>query len=143
MTRFIPLPDLVVELYAWVEKAERLYPGRPFTPDGHLIGSIGEVIAQEAFGLDLHKPSRKGHDAVDQHGRQVQVKITGGTEFAFRRPCDHLIALQIQPCRTKARVVYEGPGEPVRERLGRQNEANGQRTISVAKLLALSEGGGV
>ena len=26
-----------------------------FTPDGHLVGSIGEVVAAEASGLRLHR----------------------------------------------------------------------------------------
>ena len=36
---------LVEELYRLIRRFEQLFPGRHFTPDGHLVGSIGEVIA--------------------------------------------------------------------------------------------------
>jgi hypothetical protein len=47
----VPLPGPVADIYKAVEELTSWrYPGRPFTPDGHLVGSIGEVIAMEAFG---------------------------------------------------------------------------------------------
>ncbi|WP_408860888.1 DUF6998 domain-containing protein [Acidiphilium sp.] len=44
MTQFIRLPDAVARIYEAVAELERQYPGRKFTPDGHLVGSIGEVV---------------------------------------------------------------------------------------------------
>lgn len=68
MTRRIALPKPVTKIYEAVEELSALYPGRPFTPDGHLVGSIGEVIAAESLGLKLYAPSQPGHDAYDEHG---------------------------------------------------------------------------
>jgi hypothetical protein len=39
------IPKLIKELYGIVDSLEALFPGRHFTPDGHLVGSIGEVLA--------------------------------------------------------------------------------------------------
>ena len=39
------IPSLVQELYSIVDRLDELFPGRRFTPDGHLVGSIGEVLA--------------------------------------------------------------------------------------------------
>jgi len=47
------VPALVRHLYGIVEQFERLFPGRRFTPDGHLVGSIGEAIAASEFGIVL------------------------------------------------------------------------------------------
>ncbi len=41
----LEIPSLVQELYSIVDRLEELFPGRRFTPDGHLVGSIGEVLA--------------------------------------------------------------------------------------------------
>ena len=60
MTRTLTLPEPIVEIFRQVERLERAYPGRKFTPDGHLIGSIGEVIAAEEFGLKLLPASAPG-----------------------------------------------------------------------------------
>ncbi|MBW8042608.1 MAG: hypothetical protein FVQ85_21795 [Planctomycetes bacterium] len=41
----LSIPSIVQELYSIVDRLEELFPGRRFTPDGHLVGSIGEVLA--------------------------------------------------------------------------------------------------
>jgi hypothetical protein len=58
MTRRVPLPEPVARIYKAAAELEALYPGRKFTPDGHLVGSIGEVIAAEALGLTLYPMSK-------------------------------------------------------------------------------------
>ena len=62
--RRIPLPKPVADIYRAVRELEATYPDRKFTPDGHLVGSIGEVIAKEAFGLDLHPTRLRRADHV-------------------------------------------------------------------------------
>jgi hypothetical protein len=47
----VPLPAPVAMIYKATAELAALYPDRPFTPDGHLVGSIGEVVAAEALGL--------------------------------------------------------------------------------------------
>jgi hypothetical protein len=46
MAKTIKLPPPVADIYRAVGELETAYPGCKFTPDGHLVGSIGEVIAQ-------------------------------------------------------------------------------------------------
>ena len=53
MTRRVRLPEAVARIYQAVADLEKLYPDRKFTPDGHLVGSIGEVVAAEALALTL------------------------------------------------------------------------------------------
>ena len=43
--------ELVAELHAITAELESLYPGRRFTPDGHLVGSLGEVTAADLFDI--------------------------------------------------------------------------------------------
>ena len=63
------LSEKIRALYAIVNDLETAYPGRRFTLDGHMIGSIGEVIAAEAFGLNLLPNSTPEHDAIAYDGR--------------------------------------------------------------------------
>lgn len=56
----VALPAPVAAIYRAVAELEALHPGRKFTPDGHLVGSIGEVVAAEALGLTLHPASYPG-----------------------------------------------------------------------------------
>lgn len=41
----------VARIYEAVEELQRLHPERKFTPDGHLVGSIVEVVAAQARAL--------------------------------------------------------------------------------------------
>ena len=131
----IKLPKPVTAIYRAVEELSRAYPGRHFTPDGHLIGSIGEVVARETFGFELYPASMRGHDAKCEARSDVQVKITAGNSIAMRGTCNHLIALKIiSP--EEAEIVYDGPGTSLWEDAG-QTKSNGQRRVSLSKLRAL------
>jgi len=55
-------PALIQELYAVVGKLEEMFPGRPFTRDGHLVGSLAECYAEYYYGVQLHPCSNQGHD---------------------------------------------------------------------------------
>jgi len=50
---------LVPKLFRVIAELEAAAPGIHFTPDGHLIGSIGEVIAADCYGLTLTTVSNK------------------------------------------------------------------------------------
>ena len=49
---------------------------RHFTPDGHLVGSIGEVLVASYYGLELLPASSQTHDAKSDSGKMVQIKAT-------------------------------------------------------------------
>lgn len=132
------IPALVQRLYEIVEELEAHFPGRKFTPDGHLVGSIGEVIAASKYGIELLPASAEGHDASAPDGRLVQIKATQGTRVALRSEPEHLVVLFIEKT-GQTREVYNGPGRTVWEQCGKMQK-NGQRPISVAKLTQLQRG---
>ena len=130
----VKLPRTVRKLYEAVEELKQAYPGRHFTLDGHLVGSIGEVVAREAFGFELLPASAPGHDAICSKRGNVQVKITAGRSVALRSTCDHLIVLRIVSPQ-EAEIIYDGKGEPIWHLAGRMQK-NGQRQIALSKLRA-------
>ena len=127
-------------LYQATDRLEQLFPGRKFTPDGHLVGSIGEVVAAYMFDLDLHRGSNKGHDAatrgVNGIVRQVEVKLTQGTTVAIRHEPAHLIVLRRKKG-GRVEVVFNGPGLQAWAGAGDKG-SNGQRPISVSRLRELN-----
>ena len=72
------IQELIPELYNLVARLEEAAPGRSFAPDGHLLGSIGEVIAAAQYDLQLTTASTKGIDAHTSSGQPVEIKCTGG-----------------------------------------------------------------
>ena len=125
--------ELLASLYRIVDRLEVLFPGRKFTPDGHLVGSIGEVVAARMFGLQLLPASTPNHDAKTDDGRRVQIKFTQGTlGVALRAEPDHLLVLCLARDRS-LEVVYNGKGKSPWSQSGKMQK-NGQRQISLARL---------
>ena len=127
------LSSSIEELYQIVARLESMYPGRKFTLDGPLVGSIGEVIAKERYGLELLPSSSERHDAVAKDGRMVQIKAT-----QINSEPEYLIVLKLDK-RGQAEEIYNGPGKPAWDGCGRMQK-NGQRAISLAKLRRLMKG---
>ena len=119
-------------LYNAAEGLERLFPERKFTLDGHLVGSIGEVVAAYMFDLRLLPTGTSRHDARTRDGREVEITLTQGKSFTLRHPPEHLIALH-RPKGGPMRVVYNGPGD-VAWAAGGKEQRGGQRTIGLSRL---------
>ena len=135
----IPLPPEVAMIYRATEALAAKYPGRPFTPDGHLVGSIGEVVAAEALGLTLYPPSHPGHDAFDTMG-DVQIKMTAGRAISMYSTCVRLVVLRVvNP--EQAEIVFDGCGETAWSLAGPMAK-NGQRRISLSRLQTITAGTG-
>ncbi len=65
------IPHLIRQLYSVVAELERL-SRVSVHPDGHLFGSIGEVLAASHYGLTLLSASTEGHEAMAEDGGLVQ-----------------------------------------------------------------------
>ena len=128
---------LLRQIYRIVKGLERMYPGRSFTPDGHMVGSIGEAWAAWIYDLELFKQSHRGHDARGSSGMLVQIKATQGKSIGISSKPNHLIVLRITPTGTPVEV-YNGPGA-FAWNAARAMQKNGQRPVGTGKLHKLME----
>lgn len=126
------LSDKIKQLYKITNELEQAYPGRKFTVDGHLVGSIGEVIVAEHYGLSLLPNSTKTHDAVSKEGKQVQIKATQVKSIAISSEPDYLIVIRLLSDGSWEEI-YNGPGKAAWDNAGKMQK-NGQRPISLSKL---------
>ena len=137
----VAMQELVAEkikmLYSISQDLESLFPGRHYTPDGHMIGSIGEALAASYYGLELFTASEKTHDAKAPDGRLVQIKATQIQRIALSSKPDWLLVLKIHSDGTFSEE-YNGPGELAWDHCGKMQK-NGQRPISLAMLHRLQE----
>ncbi|MBB2205543.1 DUF6998 domain-containing protein [Gluconacetobacter takamatsuzukensis] len=136
------LPTLLASLYQIVDRLEQIVPRRKFTPDGHLVGSIGEAIAEYCYGLELLPPSSKQHDARAPDGRFVQIKLTQGSAVALSHTCDHLIVIRLDRHKGFSEV-FNGPGAAVWATIEDKAEAGRQRSIRISRLQALARDAGL
>ena len=132
------ISEIIRGIYALTAKLSEMYPGRHFTPDGHMVGSLGEVMAAERYGLELYEASHETYDAYTLHGerRAVQIKTTQTNRVGIGEKPDYLIVLHLNP-EGEFEEVYNGPGEKAWEAAGKMQK-NGQRQISLAKLRRLN-----
>ena len=94
------MPYLIGGLYRIVDELESKFQ-RKFTPDGHLVGSIGEVVAAHLYDLDLEDHSIEAVDAWtrESRSRSVQVKLTAGNSVSLsdsEKNSDILIVLRFK-----------------------------------------------
>ena len=126
------LSDKIKELYKITNELENSYPGRKFTIDGHLVGSIGEVIVAEHYNLDLLPNSTKTHDARTKDGKMVQIKATQVKGIAISSEPDYLIVIRLLSDGSWEEI-YNGPGRAAWDNAGKMQK-NGQRPIALSKL---------
>ena len=128
-------PELIRELYKLVAELEAMFPGRPFTPDGHMVGSLAECFAEYYYGLNLYACSNAGHDA---HAKdcQVEIKATQGNRVALRSGPERLLVFRLFKDGSFDEV-YNGPGAPVWALVeGRTTPKNGKFQVSLAQFRA-------
>jgi len=100
---------LLENIYEIVRELEELFPGRRFTPDGHMVGSIGEVLAEREYDIKLLPSNAKDHDAKTEDGRLVQIRTTQGNSAPLKKLPDYLIVQKLNPDAT-VDEIYNGPG---------------------------------
>ena len=112
---------------------------RPFSPDGHLVGSFGEVVAAELLNLTLMPPSNDGYDAIDDQGRRVEIKATTRTSIGLSASgtrAERLVVVVVDGD-GETEGAYDGPTAPAWDAAGKAQK-NGQRRISVSTLKKLA-----
>jgi len=108
---------------------------RPISPDGHLVGSLGEIFAAAELGLSLTPPSNKGYDAVDSKGNKVEIKTTTGKSVSLSASGTEATRLVVVVLsRTgEASIAFDGPAHAVWGLAG-PAQKNGQRRVSLSKI---------
>jgi len=129
----------IKSLYRIVSELETMFPGRHFTPDGHMVGSIGECLVADAYGLELETASNPGFDAKTEDGKKVEIKATQSTRVAFRSCPEHTIIIKINNDGSFDEI-YNGPGNVIWQQFkGKKLPSNGQYQIALTKLVSLSD----
>ena len=129
--------ELLRQIYSAVAGLEVMFPGRHFTPDGHLVGSIGEAIASYHYGIELYPA---GHPVFDgrKDGKEVQIKATQKDDVAVKEAKGGtLLVLKIDE-NGAFEEVYNGDADRVWQSLS-QKKLSGMRekAISLKQLRAL------
>lgn len=126
----------IIELIQIVKELEKTFKGRHFTLDGHLIGSIGEVMASYYYGIELYPASMPIHDGITPDGREVQIKITQQSQIILNEEPDYLIVLHLNKDTGEITEVYNGVGK-IPWSIARVFGKAEHRMISISRLLAL------
>lgn len=91
-----------------------------FTLDGRLLGDIGELIVAHYYNVELYQSQKPGADGEFRsghlEGQPVEIKCRRNSDaIDFSRIPENLIVIEIDGDDTTARVIYAGPGEPLKE----------------------------
>lgn len=100
----------LTELLSIVDELEEQFPEKKFSLDGHLLGSIGEVLAKYYYQVKPYRNSNKTHDG-EVDGKRVQIKITQGDSININDVPDYLLVLFLDKKDKSVYEVYNGPCE--------------------------------
>lgn len=114
----------IAEIYEIANELGREFNITNCTPDGHLLGAIGQIAAKIAFGLSFGSGMEEHNCTWSDEKRtlDIQVRCTGRGSIAIRKEPEYLIALGISET-GKIRLLYNGPGEYVWERIKHQKQS--------------------
>ena len=126
----------VQRLVEIVAQLEAEFPGRHFTLDGHLVGSIGEVMAAYYYGIELYAASTEIHDG-EVDGKKVQIKISQQDNIVINHEPDYLIVLYLNR-NGNIYEVYNGPGKLPWESVSKRDRHNNKH-MRVNKLMELDK----
>lgn len=130
--------SLVKSLYSIVDDLEGMFPGRHFTPDGHMVGSLGECLVADAYNLELMGASNEGYDAISTDGKKIEIKATQAIAVAFRSKPDYAIVIKIHKDGS-FEECFNGPGAVIWQHFeGKNMPKNGQHIISLSRLTELA-----
>lgn len=130
------IKDKVQQLIGIVNELEEDFHGRHFTLDGHLVGSIGEVMASYYYGIDLYTASAVAHDG-EIDGKQIQIKITQQEDIVINHEPEYLIALYLNK-NGNVYEIYNGPGKEPWDSASKRDSHN-NRHMRVNKLMEIDQ----
>ena len=129
--------ELVRSIFAACAELSRR-SGRSVSPDGHLVGSLGEIYAAQELGLRLETASNAGFDAVDMQGQRVEIKTTTRSSIGLSASgtlAKRLIVVRLNAETGVAQIIFDSDAAVAWDRAGNPGK-NGQRRISLSRLLA-------
>ena len=123
----------IAKIYALAKELGNAFGIERCTPDGHLLGAIGQIAAKIGFGLEFGS-EKEEHNCIWSDGTRkinVQVRCSGLGQIALRQEPEHLIALEISP-QGRIRILFNGPGGIVWNQIRYQKSAAKIRLFKVA-----------
>ena len=115
--------------------------GGGFTPEGVLVSSLGEVLAEEKYDLELLPPKAQAFEAVDSLRRKVLIRCNQrhSTSIKNAARAQMLLALKLLPDGT-IEEVFNGPVfMALVLAAGKQTDTKGFVGLSHNKLRTLNE----
>jgi hypothetical protein len=130
------LSEFLGQIYSAVAGLEKMFPGRYFTPDGQMVGSIGEAIAESHYGINLYPPSHPVFDG-NKDGKEIQIRTTQGRSTYIKTAEGMFLALRLNPDGT-FEEVYNADAHRVWHAVShRKANRMGEIVVSLKQLRAL------
>lgn len=117
---------------------------RLFTPDGRMVGDIGEIIAGNFYKVELHNVGRHGWDGT-YNGINVQIKTTGGNDTYLKKPRGGfgdglMLVFRIYRESGEYKLIYNGDIQRVWDELENiRPDRTGAKMISLDRLRRLQK----
>jgi hypothetical protein len=116
--------------------------GRPCTPSGLCVGTPGEALVAETFGLELLEGNAKEFDAVTPGGEMVQIRTTQkGHIVPIYGGNGLLLVAKLDLRLRKLDLIYGGPAsQPWKLAVDKGPNHRGVHSLAIGSLIELHNG---
>jgi hypothetical protein len=121
--------------YSICDELSQECDGRPCTPSGFCVGTPGEFLAADAFGLKLLPGNSKDFDAQTDLGEPVQIRTSGKGAYVPIYGGEGLL-LVVKIRKTTLELIYGGPALHAWN-AAREPNHRGTRSIGISTLKRL------
>ncbi|MGO4912050.1 DUF6998 domain-containing protein [Leeuwenhoekiella sp. W20_SRS_FM14] len=141
--------EAINELNKIIRELRKKYDHKKFTLDGNLVGDIGEVLVEAAYGIKSYNQNNQTHDGGEiSSGKKVQIKSSMGNACYInmhKNPPDYVLSVHINEegeleelyngtfSFLKANYINDITGEPVK------GNSNGYAKLSGNKLRRINK----
>ena len=131
--RIQAVQHILATIFAAQKALKTLAPKFKWSGLGNLLGSFGELVAIDRYGLTKSKSGADEYDALTSDGRKVQIKTNyASSQIGFRGEADLMLVIKVHET-GEWEEVYYGDFNKVKE-LSRYSARDNKHMIAISKL---------
>jgi len=134
--RIQAVQHILATVFAAQRALKTLAPEFKWAGLGNLLGSFGELVAIDRYGLTKSKSGAAEYDALTSDGKRVQIKTNySAKQIGFRGEADLMLVIKVNDDGSWEEVYYGGFNE-VKEQ-SRYSARDNKHMIAISKLQSL------
>lgn len=134
--RIQAVQHILATVFAAQKALRTLAPEFKWAGLGNLLGSFGELVAIDYYGLTKSKSGADEYDALTSNGQRVQIKTNyASPQIGFRGEADLILVIKVKDDGSWEELYYGDFNEV--KKLSRYSSRDNKHMLAISKLRTL------